>query len=136
MRPPHTHPWPNLLSPPAGWITTPRSALRTIALKDATKVGTLVPGVLSGDRQLDSGGIWPPHTHPWPNLLSPPADWITAPRSASRTIGAVGFESGQKKLIVNNYSILQSDLSTSLTQFTTSSCPLLPTISLRPPAPA
>ena len=34
----------------------------------------------------------PPHTHPWPNPLSPPAVGITAPRFASRTIGAVGFE--------------------------------------------
>ena len=60
MRPPHTHPWPNLLSPPADWITAPRSALRTIKLKYETEVGTPVPGVLSEDRHLNSGGIWPP----------------------------------------------------------------------------
>ena len=75
--PPHTHPCPNPLSPPADWITAPRFASRTITLTDKTQVGMLVPVVLSGDRHLNSGGIWPPHTHPWPNLLSPPADWIT-----------------------------------------------------------
>ena len=55
MRPPHTHPWPNLLSPPADWITAPRSALRTITLRNKTQVGTLVPGVLSQDSHLNSG---------------------------------------------------------------------------------
>jgi hypothetical protein len=37
MRPPHTHPWPNLLSPPADWINAPRSALRIITLKDKSQ---------------------------------------------------------------------------------------------------
>ena len=77
IRPPHTRPWPNPLSPPAVGITAPRFASRTITLTDKTQVGMLVPVVLSGDRHLNSSGIWPPHTHPWPNLLSPPESQIT-----------------------------------------------------------
>lgn len=45
-----------------------------------------------GAKEGRSGGIWPPHTHPWPNHPSPPAGWLTAPQPALRAIGAVGFE--------------------------------------------